>query len=105
MNNQNKPGARGFGHDALNRMILTEARLKKIGNSRTCPDCDGHGYVYVSNNAHVTLTFMDVTSEEGMFCGVEISKIEQDDLPRIFDWLRYAAKRNADRFLMIQNIS
>lgn len=104
VNNQNKPGARGFGHDAINRMILTEARLKRLGIPRTCPDCDGHGYVYVSNNAHVTLTLWMLHPRKGCSRGVEISKIEQDDLPRIFDWLKAAARRNSERFSKIQEI-
>ena len=34
-----------------------------------------------------------------------LKEISDDDLPRILDWLQAAAKRNAERFSKIQEIS
>lgn len=33
----------GFGHDAINRFIVVEARCKRDGVSDTCAECGGHG--------------------------------------------------------------
>lgn len=33
----------GFGHDAINRWILIEARCKRLGVWGLCPTCNGHG--------------------------------------------------------------
>lgn len=34
---------RGFGHDAINRMILVRFRCERLGITMECPACDGHG--------------------------------------------------------------
>jgi len=106
VNKKNKPGSRGIeSHDAINRSILIEARLKRLGIKKLCDECNGNGFVYIEPKSHVSLTLWILHPRKGCSRGVEISNIEQSDLPEIFDWLRDAAKRNADRFLMIQNIS
>lgn len=98
VNSQNRPGARGMGHDAINRWILISARLKRLGLPEGCPECNGNGNVFTSPTAHVTLTLWILHPRKGCSRGVEISAVEQADLPSIFAWLREAAKRNADRF-------
>jgi len=49
----NKWATTGFGHDAVNQMILVVARAKSIGYIKEreegyCTDCSGHGVVWVS---------------------------------------------------------
>lgn len=105
VNNQNKRGSKCIGHDAINRMILIDARLKRLGIEKNCDICNGNGYVFTAPKARATLTLWMLHPRKGCSRGVEVSNIEQSDLPGIFDWLRDSAKRNADRFLMIQNIS
>jgi len=90
-----------MSHDAINRSILIEARLKRLGLPHHCPTCEGSGYVYTAPNAHVTLTLWILHPRKGCSRGVEISRIEQRDLPAIFAWLRHAAERNAQRFSKI----
>ena len=99
VNNKNKPWSRGIeSHDAINRSILIEARLKRLGIKKLCDECNGNGFVYIEPKASVYLTLWMLHPRKGCSRGVEISNIEQDDLPAIFEWLKDAAKRNADRF-------
>jgi hypothetical protein len=39
---QRKDGP-GWGHDAINRMMLVEFRCQQLGITIECPTCDGHG--------------------------------------------------------------
>lgn len=88
----------GFGHDAINRGILTEARLKRLGLPKICPECEGHGYVFTAPAAHVSLVFWLIHPRKGASRGVEVERIERADLPAVFAFLRAAAQRNAERF-------
>lgn len=47
--NEWQRNARGFGHDAINRHILIEARAKRLGVWGWCPRCEGDGSVYESD--------------------------------------------------------
>lgn len=105
VNNQNKRGSKCFGHDAINRMILIDARLKRLGIEKNCDICNGNGYVFTAPKAHVTLTLWMLHPRKGCSRGVEINNINKDDLTAIFEWLNEAAKRNASRFSHIKNIS
>lgn len=87
-----------FGHDAINRWILISARLKRLGIPEKCNECLGDGSVFTAPHAHVTLTLWMLHPRKGCSRGVEVSLIEQDDLPSVFAWLRLAAERNAERF-------
>lgn len=100
VNAANRVGARSptLNHDAINRMILVEARLKRLGLPKTCLECAGHGTVYTAPSAHVSLTLWILHPRKGCSRGVEVSHIEQADLPAIFAWLKAAADRNAARF-------
>lgn len=92
----------GFmGHDAINRHILIEARLKRLGIPITCDDCGGDGCVFTAEEARVSLTLWILHPRKGCSRGVEISLVEQDDLPAIYAWLSEAAKRNSERFAAI----
>lgn len=102
VNYQNGAGRRGFmRHDAINRSILTEARLKRLGLPKLCPNCDGGGYTYTEDRAKVSLTLWVLHPRKGCSRGVEIADIRQEELPQVFAYLRGAAMRNADRFSKI----
>lgn len=105
VNAQNAPGARGFGHDAINRFILTRARLSRLGIPVECAECGGSGSVYTAPSAHVSLVLWVLHPRKGASRGVEIERIEQSDLPAIFAYLREAAERNAHRFSAILQIN
>lgn len=98
INAENAPGARGMGHDAINRMILIEARLARLGLPKDCPHCDGHGYVYTSPAARVGLVLWWLHPRKGCSRGLEIKTIEQADLAAVQQFLKAAAQRNAERF-------
>lgn len=92
---------KGMGHDAINRHILIRTRLKRLGLPETCPTCDGHGYVYTAPSAHVSLTLWWLHPRKGCSRGIEVTRIEQAELPVVFAFLREAADRNAQRFSKI----
>jgi len=98
VNAQNRPGTRAMGHDAINSLILTSARLKRLGVTEKCPECGGDGSVFTTPAAHVTLTLWMLHPRKGCSRGVEVSRVEEADLPAIFAWLNEAATRNAQRF-------
>lgn len=105
VNNQNAYGAKsmglGMGHDSINRHILTQARLKRLGIPELCPVCDGKAYNYVENFATVRLILWMIHPRKGASRGVEIKNITHENLPEVFAYLREAAERNANRFSQI----
>lgn len=103
VNNANSPGQKGFflNHDAINRGILCEARCKQFGVPYLCPECKGHGDKFTEDKAHASLTLWVLHPRKGCSRGVRIERIEQEDLPAIFEYLRTAAQRNAERFSKI----
>lgn len=101
VNAENAPYGRGMGHDSINKYILIEARLKRLGIEHFCPICDGKAYNYVEDFATVNLVLWMLHPRKGASRGVEIKNITQEDLPEIFAFLREAAMRNANRFSKI----
>lgn len=105
-NAQNGSNRRGFfGHDAINRHILIRARLKRLGLPHHCPTCDGNGYVYTAPDAHVSLVLWWLHPRKGCSRGIEVTRIEQSDLPAIKQYLEHAAQRNAERFSGLSKIA
>lgn len=99
-------GAKGFlGHDGINRGILIEARLKRLGIPITCEVCHGHGEVFTAPSAHVSLVLWILHPRKGCSRGVEVKHIEREDLPAVKGWLANAAIRNAERFARLDIIS
>jgi hypothetical protein len=92
---------RGLGHDCINRGILTEARLKRLGLPVTCTKCEGHGHVFTTSEAHVELVLWMLHPRKGAARGIEIKNIKQDNLQDVFDFLRAARDRNHFRFSKI----
>lgn len=92
---------RSLGHDCINRMILIEARLARLGLPKNCPTCGGNGYVHTAPAAHVSLTLWWLHPRKGCSRGLEVNNIERADLPAVFAFLRSAADRNAERFAKI----
>lgn len=96
-------GQRGLsGHDCINRNILIRTRCARFGVPMSCDECDGHGHVFTSPEPHVTLTLWILHPRKGCSRGVEITKLEQSELPQAFAYLKQAAERNAQRFAAIQ---
>jgi hypothetical protein len=88
----------GFMHDGCNHHILTKARATRLGVYGLCPQCEGHGSVFVEPKAHLGLVLWIIHPRKGASRGVEIKRINQSDLPSVFSWLAEAARRNAARF-------
>ena len=89
---------RGFGHDAINRMILIAARLKRLGLPKTCPACDGDGETFTEPAAHVSLVLWWLHPRKGCSRGIEVTRIQRDELPAVQAFLKSASDRNAERF-------
>lgn len=92
-------------HDAINRHILIAQRCKRLGLPVYCDKCDGRGYVYTADHAHVTLTLWWLHPRKGCSRGLRIERIERDDLPAVIDFLQQARTRNDDRFRGVDRIS
>lgn len=90
-----------LGHDAINRGILIEARLKRLGLPKDCPQCDGHGEVFTEPAAHLGLVLWMLHPRKGCSRGVHIKHLRKDDLPKAVAWLKKAAERNAERFASV----
>lgn len=96
----------GFmGHDAINRCILIDARLKRLGIPKNCCECDGNGYVHTAPSAHVSIVLWLLHPRKGCSRGVEVKNITQEDLPGVYEFLNEAAKRNAARFSKIPQLT
>lgn len=100
-NAANAPGARDIGHGSINRWILIEARLMRLGLPKTCPTCDGHGHVFTADKANASLTLWWLHPRKGCSRGIEVTTLQQSELPEVFAFLRAATERNAQRFSKI----
>lgn len=105
INAQNRPGARGMDHDAINQHILIKARLARLGLPVTCPECEGHGAVFTAPAARVALVLWWLHPRKGCSRGIKIDTVEQADLPAIAAFLRAAAERNSARFSGVASIA
>lgn len=94
---------RGIGrsHDGINRMILVEARCKRLGVPTQCPECSGKGYRYTEPAGHVGVVLWVLHPRKGCSRGVEVERLTREDVPAVLAYLREAAKRNAERFAKV----
>ncbi|MFM2393160.1 MAG: hypothetical protein RLZZ546_1142 [Bacteroidota bacterium] len=89
----------GMGHDGINQWICVKARAKHLGVYGNCVHCEeGEGYIYDEPEAKVALQLWYLHPRKGCSRGVYIEHVEQEDLPQIFEYLKEARDRNADRF-------
>lgn len=88
-------------HDAINRHILIEARCKRLGLPVQCDECSGHGRVFTSEKAQLSLTLWWLHPRKGCSRGLEITNVERAELPAVREFLKQAAERNAQRFAKI----
>lgn len=98
VNAQQGPGSGLLSHDAINRGVLIETRLKRFGMPLYCPECAGDGSVYTADHPNLSLVLWVLHPRKGCSRGVEVKNIQQEELPLVREWLNEAAKRNADRF-------
>lgn len=88
---------RGLGHDAINRWICVEARAKHLGVYGNCEHCDG-GTIYDEDFATVGLQLWYLHPRKGASRGVYVKNITEKDIPKVIEYLKGAAERNANRF-------
>lgn len=82
--NGNRAG-RGHSHDAINRMILVEARCKRLGiDPIRCSVCDGNAYLKTGTiGLHVWM----LHPRKGAARGVTVQSVSEVDVPAIKAWL------------------
>lgn len=102
--NRRVRGGFGLTHDAINRHILIEQRLKRLGLPKTCPLCDGHGHVFTAPEPHINLAVWIIQPRRESSHKIIVRNITQEELPTIRDYLADAANRNTDRFARIEKI-
>jgi hypothetical protein len=90
-----------YNHDAINRIELIRTRAKRLGVYGQCDKCEGFGEVFVEPVAKLNLVLWIIHPRKGAGRAVEVSDLQQEDLPKAFAFLRTAAQRNADRFSKI----
>lgn len=90
-----------FGHDAINRWICVKARAEHQGVYGKCPDCNGEGFHYTEENCRLALTLWVLHPRKGCSRGVMIENLSETDLVEAREYLREAAKRNAQRFAKV----
>lgn len=85
-------------HDAINRWILVRARAERLGVFGDCDKCEAKGYIYTEEQTRLALTLWVLHPRKGCSRGVEIRQINEEELPKVYGYLREAAARNAERF-------
>lgn len=88
----------GFGHDSINQWIAVEARARQMGIYGHCQYCEGRGRIYTAEKARLALQLWVLHPRKGCSRGVYINNIKQEELTKVIDHLKEAAKRNAERF-------
>ena len=92
---------RSLGHDGINQWICVKTRANRLGVYGKCPECGGHGSIFTAPAATLRLVLWLIHPRKGAGRGVEVKRVERDDLPAVFRFLRKAAERNAQRFSKI----
>lgn len=95
VNNWNR--GKGFGHDAINQWICVEARAKHLGVYGECEHCD-HGTIYDEDFATVGLQLWYLHPRKGASRGLYVKNIIEKDVPKVVEYLKGGAERNANRF-------
>lgn len=85
-------------HDAINRWLLIDHRAKRLGIYGTCDTCDEQGSIPTEDAGRLCLTLWILHPRKGCSRGVEIQRIERDDLSAVYAWLSGADDRNRSRF-------
>ena len=106
VNKANSLGSRGseylhLQHDAMNRHVLVRRRCERLGADWKCPECEGHGEVFIAEAAHVELGLWILHPGRNASRFVEIKLVKRGDLPGIMQLLSAAAEHNAARFAKV----
>jgi len=86
------------GHDAINQHIVVGHRTQKYGIPRDCPDCNGTASIYTEEKGYLSLVLWMIHPRKGASRGIEVNRIQQEDLKGICKFLREGAQRNEERF-------
>jgi hypothetical protein len=92
----------GNVHDAINRWILIETRAKRLGVWGKCEECAGRGEIFTEPIAHLEVVMWMIHPRKGASRGVEIGRVEMEQVKEVVEYLMEAADRNAQRFGRLQ---
>lgn len=84
----------------FNKYLIAKARTEKKGLPTECTECQGSGALYLGE-ARLNLVLWWLYPRKGASGGVTIEDVKQEDMPKVFAWLRHAAERNAAKFVNI----
>lgn len=87
VNALNEPGAKGFGHDAINRCILVETRAKRLGVYGRCSTCGGEGSVEISPHKLGLMVWL-LHPRKGASRGLQIKEILPEEIPEVCAFLK-----------------
>jgi hypothetical protein len=93
-----KVNADHTAHDAINRSILIRTRAKRLGVWGRCETCEGNGVQYTEPEAHLGLVLWFLHPRKGCSRGVQVERIEKDEMVDVVAYLQKAADRNTQRF-------
>jgi len=93
-----------MGHDSTNHWICVETRAKKLGVWGKCEYCEGSGSIFTEDKAKLALQLWWLHPRKGCSQGVYIKNVQREDLPKVVEFLKNAAIRNAERFVKLNNI-
>ena len=91
-------------HDAINRFICIKQRAKRLNVYGFCSKCNGRGYNYLEDTAHLALQMWFIHPRKGCSRGVYLKNIEKEEFTKVIKYLKQANKRNNERFNKLQEI-
>jgi hypothetical protein len=94
----NEWSRKGMGHDSYNEYICVKARAKHLGVYGKCEHCEGKGYVYIEEKPRLALQMWMLHPRKGAARGVILRNINQEEIPKVMEYLKEARDRNAERF-------
>lgn len=81
---------RGIGHDAINRSICCEARLKRLGIPHLCEACKGSGAVYTVPEPRLELVIWMLHPRKGCGRAVVVKDIKEEEVKLAVKYLKKA---------------
>ena len=81
---------KGLGHDAINRMICCEARLKRLGIPHSCETCKGSGSIYTVPEPRLELVLWILHPRKGCGRAVVVKNIKEEEVKLAIHYLKKA---------------
>lgn len=93
----NKSYENGLGHDAINRGILVKQRATRMGVYGHCEDCDGEGYIKLSED-YLTLYIWLLHPRKGSSKGMTVKRVSIEDFKEVKEYLSLSIEAHKKHF-------